>query len=73
MITSGDEKARRHEVIGRHLSDGGNLTTAAEELGIRSNTLRMWWRDNSVDPAVQQGMTALGMDTAPAGGWTRHR
>ena len=71
MITSGDEKARRHEVIGRHLSDGGSLTTAAEELGIRSNTLRMWWRDNSVDPAVQQGMTALGMDTAPAGGWIK--
>ena len=38
---------------------------------MRSNTLRMWWRDNNVDPAVASGMTALGMDTAPAGGWIK--
>jgi hypothetical protein len=31
----------------------------------------MWWRDNKIDPAVKQGMAALGMDTAPSGGWIK--
>jgi hypothetical protein len=71
LITTSEEKARRVEIITRHLSDGGTLTTAADELGMRSNTLRMWWRDNRVDPAVASGMAALGMDTAPVGGWIK--
>ncbi len=71
MIISPEDKARRVEIITRHLAEGGSVASAADELGIAQNTLRQWWRDNRIDPAVQSGMAALGMDTAPAGGWIK--